>query len=333
MHGMHEVVGSNPIRSTIIIKIKKITKVIKKISSSLVRIVKIEPQNNDYFEELETGSGFFVDNCGTIATNSHVVEKNNYWIKWQDKKYFAQILATDKISDIAILKIEEKNTPFIKLGDSNKIKLGEEVIALGNVLGLGPTVSKGIISGISKNIYALNEPDEKTIELRGVIQTDAAINPGNSGGPLVNLKGEAIGINAATIAGYENIGFAIPINNFKKDYYQIKKFGKLVEPYLGIKYIVLDEKLKNFYNLDLNYGAYIIKEPFENYGVIPNSPADLAGLKEGDIITYCNNQKITTDKTLKDILKTVQIGKKVKLRVLRENKEFETEIVLQSKND
>jgi len=311
----------------------KITKVIKKISSSLVRIVKIEPQNNDYFEELETGSGFFVDNCGTIATNSHVVEKNNYWIKWQDKKYFAQILATDKISDIAILKIEEKNTPFIKLGDSNKIKLGEEVIALGNVLGLGPTVSKGIISGISKNIYALNEPDEKTIELRGVIQTDAAINPGNSGGPLVNLKGEAIGINAATIAGYENIGFAIPINNFKKDYYQIKKFGKLVEPYLGIKYIVLDEKLKNFYNLDLNYGAYIIKEPFENYGVIPNSPADLAGLKEGDIITYCNNQKITTDKTLKDILKTVQIGKKVKLRVLRENKEFETEIVLQSKND
>ncbi len=333
MHGMHEVVGSNPIRSTIIIKIMKITKVIKKISSSLVRIVKIEPQNNDYFEELETGSGFFVDNCGTIATNSHVVEKNNYWIKWQDKKYFAQILATDKISDIAILKIEEKNTPFIKLGDSNKIKLGEEVIALGNVLGLGPTVSKGIISGISKNIYALNEPDEKTIELRGVIQTDAAINPGNSGGPLVNLKGEAIGINAATIAGYENIGFAIPINNFKKDYYQIKKFGKLVEPYLGIKYIVLDEKLKNFYNLDLNYGAYIIKEPFENYGVIPNSPADLAGLKEGDIITYCNNQKITTDKTLKDILKTVQIGKKVKLRVLRENKEFETEIVLQSKND
>jgi len=311
----------------------KITKVIKKISSSLVRIVKIEPQNNDYFEELETGSGFFIDNCGTIATNSHVVEKNNYWIKWQDKKYFAQILATDKISDIAILKIEEKNTPFIKLGDSNKIKLGEEVIALGNVLGLGPTVSKGIISGISKNIYALNEPDEKTIELRGVIQTDAAINPGNSGGPLVNLKGEAIGINAATIAGYENIGFAIPINNFKKDYYQIKKFGKLVEPYLGIKYIVLDEKLKNFYNLDLNYGAYIIKEPFENYGVIPNSPADLAGLKEGDIITYCNNQKITTDKTLKDILKTVQIGKKVKLRVLRENKEFETEIVLQSKND
>ena len=311
----------------------KITKVIEKISKSLVRIVKVEPQSNDYFEELETGSGFFIDNNGTIATNSHVVEKNNYWVKWQDKKYFVQILATDKFSDIAITKIEEKNTPFIKLGDSNKIKLGEEVIALGNVLGLGPTVSKGIISGISKNIYALNEPDEKTIELRGVIQTDAAINPGNSGGPLVNLKGEAIGINAATISGYENISFAIPINNFKKDYYQIKKFGKLVEPYLGIKYIVLDDKLKNSYNLDLNYGAYIIKEPFENYGVIPNSPADLAGLKEGDIITYCNNEKITIDKTLKDILKTIQIGEKIKLKVLRENKEFETEIILQSKND
>jgi len=96
------------------------------------------------------------------------------------------------------------------------------VIALGNVLGLGPTVSKGIISGISKNIYALDELDEKTIELRGVIQTDAAINPGNSGGPLVNLKGEAIGINAATISGYENISFAIPINNFKKIIIKLK---------------------------------------------------------------------------------------------------------------
>src|SRR3989344_6595821 len=167
------------------------------------------------------GSVFTVDPNGIILTNKHVISesKAEYTVVTTNgKKYPAEIAARDPIDDIAIIKIKAAGLPVAKLGDSNNLELGEEVLAIGNALGLFKnTVSKGIISGLSRAIAAKPDPKEPIQELRGLIQTDAAINPGNSGGPLVNLKGEVIGINAAIVFGAQNLGFAIPINSAKRD--------------------------------------------------------------------------------------------------------------------
>ena len=316
--------------------------IIKKVSPALVSIILIKhdskqsaddidiPQN-----EIETGTGFFVDSQGLIATNRHVVfdVSGDYYVWFQNKKYFAEIVARDPVNDVALLHINTHNTPYIPMGDSSRLELGQQVIALGNVLGeLHNTVSAGIISGLTRNIYAVDEPYSKTFELRGLIQTDAAINPGNSGGPLVNMRAQVIGINTATVSEYENIGFAIPINHVRLDIEEIKKFGKVRKAFLGIRYITLDTMLKAKYNLAIDYGAYVLREPEpDGFGIIPKSPADRAGLKEGDIILSCDGTKITYDKTLKDIIREKEIGKKVKLCVLRDKKEFCTDMELEER--
>jgi len=201
---------------------EQIPKIIEKVSPALVSVVLIKPnkeiqeenQEKDGFVELETGSGFFISDSGLIATNRHVVFEvaGDYWVFWNNKKYFAEVLLRDPDNDVAVLKTKNQGkTPFIKLADSTKLQLGESVVAIGNVLGgLQKTVSSGIISGLSREIMAKDESYNKVFELKNMIQTDAAINPGNSGGPLLNLRGEAIGICTATISDYENIGFAIP---------------------------------------------------------------------------------------------------------------------------
>ena len=167
------------------------------------------------------GSGFIVYPNGIVLTNKHVVSDTNAEytvITSEGKKYKAEIAARDPVDDVAILKINAENLPTAKLGESTGLELGEEVLAIGNTLGLfNNTVSKGIISGLSRSIAAKPDPKEPIQELRGLIQTDAAINPGNSGGPLVNLNGEVIGINAAIVFGAQNVGFAIPLNYSKKD--------------------------------------------------------------------------------------------------------------------
>ncbi len=164
-------------------------------------------------------SGFFVSKDGYILTNRHVVEddESEYAVLWQNKNFPCKILVKDKVTDIAVLKVEGRNFPYLKLGNSSKLQLGQTVVAIGNALGeFQNTVSRGIISGLSRNLKTYLT--EETQDFYGLIQTDAAINPGNSGGPLINLKGEAIGINTAVVLGVENIGFAIPINQAKKDF-------------------------------------------------------------------------------------------------------------------
>ncbi len=318
-----------------------IPSIIRKTSPALVSIILTKHTARDSRSsdsdipqtELETGTGFFADKNGLILTNRHVVYEldGEYWVWWNNKKYFAEILGRDHVNDVAVLRIQERDTPHIQLGDSSRILLGESVVALGNVFGeLHNTVSAGIVSGLSRNIYAVDEPYRKTFELRGLIQTDAAINPGNSGGPLLNMQGKAIGINTATVSGYENIGFAIPINHARFDIQEIQKFGTIRKPYLGIRYITLDASLASRYGLAVDYGAYILREPEpDGLGVIPQSPADRAGLKEGDIIVSCENQRIAYDKTLKDIIREKQIGSKVKLKVVRQDKELETELLIE----
>lgn len=285
--------------------------------------------------EINSGSGFIVDKNGLILTNKHIVEYDHnteYTVITNDnKKYPAKILSRDPLNDVAILKIEAQNLKTIPLGDSSKIKLGQTVIAIGNALGIFKnTISKGIVSGLLRSIYAAGDKNTESQELRGLIQTDAAINPGNSGGPLIDLNGKAIGINSAMVSGAENIGFAIPINAAKKDLEDIKKYGKIKKPFLGIRYLTINDKIKSDLNLPFNYGALIISENFRP-AIIENSPAQKAGLKEKDIILECDNKKINENYTILDMLEQKKVGDLINFLVWRNNKKINIIVKLEER--
>ena len=278
------------------------------------------------------GSGFIVDPNGIILTNKHVISEPNaeYTVIASDgKRYPASVAARDPVDDVAILKIKAKNLPVIQLGDSSNLELGEEVLAIGNTLGIfRNTVSMGIISGLARSIAAKPDPKEPVQELRGLIQTDTAINPGNSGGPLINMDGEVVGINAAIVFGAQNVGFAIPINAAKRDLADLKKFGRVRRPLLGLRYIMIDDNLKEKMKLPVNYGALIAGHGIRHEGVVPGTPAAKAGIKEKDIILECNEAKITSDKTIQDFLEEMNVGEILNLKVLRGKKNLSLKVIL-----
>ncbi|PIR89860.1 hypothetical protein COS93_00275 [bacterium (Candidatus Gribaldobacteria) CG07_land_8_20_14_0_80_33_18] len=288
------------------------------------------------------GSGFIIDKDGIILTNRHVIADENaeyVVILPNGEKFRPKILFCDAISDVGILKINTKknNLPIIGMGDSSKLDLGQTVIAIGNALGLFQnTVSVGVISGLSREIRAADALAGKETKLRGLIQTDAAINPGNSGGPLVDIEGNVIGINVATVFGAENIGFSLPINNAKKILEEFKKYGRVRQPFLGIRYILLNKILKEKYNLPASFGALVVSEPNLSLktaeAVIPGSPADRAGLMENDVILEMEQEKITPENTLSDILQNFKVGQEIPLKILREGKEKLLKIILTEKS-
>lgn len=283
--------------------------------------------------EIGGGTGFLITDDGYIVTNKHVVadEDADYTVFLNnDKKYEAKILARDPLSDLAVLKIEGNDFPFIKLGDSDNLKVGQTVIAIGNSLGeFRNTVSRGVISGMARSITAggLSAPAEQLV---GLIQTDASINPGNSGGPLINLEGQVIGINTAMAQGAENIGFTIPINDVKKTIETVKTEGRIVRPWLGIRYVQIDKENKEMNNLDVDYGALIVRgETIAELAVIPGSPADKAGLVEGDIILEMNGKKIDKENFLAKAISEYSVGEKVKLKIMHKGKEKTIEVKLE----
>ena len=281
------------------------------------------------------GSGFIVSPEGYILTSAHVVgdaEAEYTIVVEPTKKYPAKIVSRDPISDIAVLKIEAEHLPYLELGDSDKIELGEEVVAVGNALGeFHDTVSAGIVSGMSRSITAFSGLTARSAQLRGLIQTDAAINPGNSGGPLVNIEGKVIGINTAVVMGAQNIGFAIPINYAKKDLEEVRKYGKIKRPFLGIRYIVLNGEIAKLHKLPKDYGALVIRETLGESAVVKGSAADKAGLKEYDLILECQGEKVTEKNPLANILQKFKIGDEISLKVLREGKEINLKVKLEEK--
>ena len=293
------------------------------------------------------GSGFIVSKDGIVLTNRHVMEdsKADYTFVLHDgQKAKPKILGIDAIHDIAILQIEplypneqlNKTFPFLEMGDSSNLDLGEQVIAIGNALGLFKnTVSLGIVSGLSREIQAQSELTDTAAKLRGLIQTDAAINPGNSGGPLINLSGKVIGINAAMVFGAENIGFALPINNAKKALEELKKYGRIRQPFFGIRYLQVNKNLKDQFDLPVDFGALVISEPElplgKNRAVIAGSPAEKAGFKESDIIIEISGQKITPEISVNDILGDFTVGQKLICKILRQGREKTIHIVLDEK--
>lgn len=285
--------------------------------------------------EVGGGTGFIVSKDGLVLTNKHVVldKEADYTVLTNDgKKYPAKVLAIDPLQDLAIIKIEGSNFPVVKLGDSSSLQIGQTVIAIGNALGeFRNTVSVGVISGLGRNITAGGGGFVETLE--DIIQTDAAINKGNSGGPLLNLRGEVIGVNTAIAEQAQNIGFAIPINKAKKDIEQVKEFGKIVYPFLGVRYILIDKDVQNENNLSVDYGAWIQKGDKGEVAITPGSAAEKAGLKEGDIILEFNGEKITKENTLAKIIVRYNPGDKVTLKILRGDQEKIIEATLGERSE
>ncbi|MCX6719882.1 MAG: trypsin-like peptidase domain-containing protein [Candidatus Staskawiczbacteria bacterium] len=281
------------------------------------------------------GSGFIVSENGYVFTSNHVVSDttSDYTIVLDPKhKYPVKVLSRNPINDTAVLKIEGERFPFLELADSNKIELGEEVLAVGNALGeFTDTLSAGIVSGLSRFITAFGGIENQMQNLRGLIQTDAAINPGNSGGPLINMEGKVIGINTAMIAGAQNIGFAIPINYAKKDLEEVKKFGKIIMPFLGVKYVLISKEMAEANKLPVNDGALVVREALGESPVVPGSCAEKAGVKEWDIILEADGQKITTKNPLANVLQKCKIGEQTTLRILRDKKEITLKVKLEEK--
>jgi len=281
------------------------------------------------------GSGFIVSPDGYIFTSCHVVgdtEADYTVILEPEKRYPAKVLSRDPLNDIAILKVGGKNLPYVALGDSEKVELGQTVIAIGNALGeFHDTVSTGVVSGLSRYITAFSGLSNQAERLRGLIQTDAAINPGNSGGPLVDIEGKVIGINTATVMGAQNLGFAIPINYAKKDWEEVKQYGKVRRPFLGVKYIILNTEIAKKNKLPVDYGAFIVRETLGETAIVKDSAAERGGLKEFDIILECNGEKINEDSPLSGILQKLKINDEVSLKVLRNKKELILKTKLEEK--
>jgi serine protease Do len=294
-----------------------------------------QPENETETEPQKVGSGtgFIVDSEGYIITNKHVVEDEeaNYSVFLNEGESFeAEVLAKDDFLDLAILKIDKKDLPTVKLGNSDELNIGQTVIAIGNSLGeFENTVSKGIVSGLKRQVEAGNSFG-KTEVLDEVIQTDAAINPGNSGGPLFNLRGEVIGINVAMASGAENIGFTIPINQVKDIYQSVKETGKIVRPYLGIRYIIINDNIQKVNNLLVNYGALILRgNKRSDLAVVPGSPADKAGLAEYDIILEIDGEEINEKNSLAKVIRKKKVGEEVELKVLSKGNEKKIKVILE----
>lgn len=279
--------------------------------------------------EVGGGTGFIISSDGLVLTNRHVVADTDaeYTIFTNDgTSYEVEILARDNFQDLAMLRIKGGgNFPTVKLGNSDNLKIGQTVIAIGNSLGeFRNTVSVGVVSGLGRSISATDGRTSQLLE--DVIQTDAAINSGNSGGPLLNLRGEVVGINTAMAIGAQNIGFSIPIQKAQKMIESIKLHGELIYPFLGVRYVMIDGSS----DLGVDHGAFIIKDDIEP-GIEPNSPAEKAGLKEGDIILEFNGQVLDSENSLAEVIVEYNPGDEIDLKVLRDGNELTISVKLGSK--
>jgi serine protease Do len=287
-----------------------------------------QQQQQQQNQPVAIGSGFIVSGDGLIVTSKHVVSDIGAKydvITSNNKKYTVQQIYRDPLNDIAIVKIDPNQNPgqtlpTVVLGDSSKLQVGQFVVAIGTALGeFSNTVTTGVISGLGRSISAGDQFQGYVENLNDVIQTDAAINPGNSGGPLVNSAGQVIGINTAIAQNGQNIGFALPVNILKNSISNFNKTGQFNRPYLGVSYTMLSQSVALLNNVV--QGAYV-------QDVVSGSPADKAGLQQGDIIVKFDGQQVNTKNDLAGLIGKMKPGDNVTVTVWRNQKVKDYSIVL-----
>ncbi|MEI8361547.1 MAG: trypsin-like peptidase domain-containing protein [bacterium] len=280
-----------------------------------------------------SGTGFIISADGLIITNKHVVslgdgQNASYRVTMSNgKSQYAMLIGKDPINDLALLKIFDKNLPYVELGDSDKLPLGTSVIAIGNAQGVYQnTATKGIISGVNRDIVA-SDGQGNTESLVNVLQTDAQINLGNSGGPLIDLNGRLVGVNVAMDAEAQSIGFAIPVNDVKPVIASAKENGYIVRPRLGVKYLTINQDISETYNLGQKEGAWL-HATGQNSSITDGSPAAKAGLMDNDIIIKVDDISLNQQKTLVSLLQKYKPGQKLKMQVWRSNKFLDINVTL-----
>ncbi|MFH0955744.1 MAG: trypsin-like peptidase domain-containing protein [Candidatus Falkowbacteria bacterium] len=313
---------------------------IKKVMPAVVSIIIMDKQTTtlinlstgEQAEKIDivrkgSGTGFLISADGLILTNKHVVsagdEKTAEYrvILNNDKQYYAQLIGKDPINDLAVLKIFDKNLPYVELGDSDKLQIGSTVVAIGNALGrYQNSATKGIVSGLGRSIVASDQSGSISETLDNVIQTDAEINLGNSGGPLVDLGGNVVGVNVAVDQTGSSIGFAIPINDARLVIRSVREIGRIVRPRLGVRYVMLTPEIAQTNKLTLTSGAFILTSQDGTPSVLSDSPAAKAGLMEGDIVTEINAIKLQDRTTLLSVVQKYKPGDRIGLRVFRGGK-------------
>ncbi|MGK7881890.1 MAG: HhoA/HhoB/HtrA family serine endopeptidase [Crocosphaera sp.] len=317
-----------------------VTDVVKKVGPAVVRIdasrtvkTEVPPMFEDPFfrrffgsqvpnvpnEQIQrgTGSGFILSEDGKIVTNAHVIAgSQEVSVTLKDGRTFTgKVLGTDPITDVAVIDIEADNLPTVKAANSDNINVGEWAIAIGNPLGLDNTVTTGIVSATGRSSSQIGVGDKRV----NFIQTDAAINPGNSGGPLLNARGEVIGVNTAIFRNAQGIGFSIPINKAQEIAAELIAKGSVDHPYLGIQMVEINPEIKqriqasSGLNINADSGILIVQ-------VVPNSPAAASGLKSGDIIQSINQQPLKNPSEVQQAVEEVEVGSVIPVQVERDGK-------------
>jgi len=299
-----------------------VLEVVEKVSRSVVNINTVRLLHDFYYQVVPVqgmGSGFIIDPKGYIVTNNHVIggaEKINVTLA-SGEVLPGKIVGTCVSDDIAVVKVDGKNLPTAELGDSDQLKVGQTVFAIGNPFGLagGPTVTKGVISAVKRSIRS-----ERGL-IENLVQTDASINPGNSGGPLVDIHGRVVAINTAIVPFAQGIGFAIPVNSAKRCATEIITHGRVMRPWLGVSGLSLTPEIAAYYNLPVEKGALITE-------VMPESPAEKAEMERGDIIIGFGDKAINS---VEDLVKEIQkrkIGEKARVLMLRDGEKWIADIKL-----
>lgn len=325
-------------RQTVVQEGEVIANVAEEVSPSVVSIVTRQQSRVDssYFgsrtrTSQAAGTGVIIDSSGLVLTNKHVVPEGTSTVNiiTSDGTRYeeVEVVGRDPLNDLAILNVKNpKDFKPAQLADSDSVRVGQKVIAIGNALGqFQNTVTSGIISGIGRPVTAGDETGANTEQLSNLFQTDAAINSGNSGGPLLNFNGEVIGINTAVAAGAQSIGFAIPINEAKGIIDSVKTTGKLVKPYIGVQYIMLNADVAEELDTSEKSGALISTD---EGSVVAGSPAEKAGLKGGDVITKVNNITLNEAVSLASAVGRFKVGDTVELTVIRDGKEQKIKVTL-----
>jgi S1-C subfamily serine protease len=317
----------------------KVTSVVERVLPSVVSI-DILQKGEEQALSIGGGSGFFISEDGLVVTNRHVISdtQSEYVVLTQDgRKLSAKVLALDPSLDLGVLRVEQSTSsgqtvrfPALTLGDSDSLKAGQTVIAIGNALAeFRNSVTKGVISGLNRSLMAGDFEEEELIE--EAIQTDAAINPGNSGGPLITLDGKVIGMNTAVSDGAQSLGFALPSNALARAVESVQKFGRIVRPWIGVRYIPVDAEVARSGSLSKEYGALILGNGRRDPGIVAGSPASKADLKERDVILEIDGELVGGPRSLATIISRLAPEQTVILTIARGDKELQIPVKLEER--